>query len=114
MARDPDRRLQSGELDRRIVIQQNVVLLVDGATTYTWTTLATVWARKIDTTGTERQASQVSTAFIDSLFVIRYVPGLMAQMRIQEFGTTFIWDIIAIAEIGRREGIELSCRRVIA
>jgi len=104
--------IRAGQLDRRMDIQELGTEQIDGATVTTWRTIASVWARKRDVTGYERQSSQAETAFMDSIFTIRYIDGIHKSMRMVEQGTSFYWDIVYVAEIGRREGLDLTCQRV--
>lgn len=102
--------MRAGSLDRRVVIQ-TVSETQDsmGAPTQTWSTFAEVWANRRDTRGSERIRAQSETAMADAVFRIRWLDGVTAKMRLVEGSDT--WDIVAIAEMGRREGLDLTCSR---
>jgi SPP1 family predicted phage head-tail adaptor len=75
----------------------------------TWATLATVWASRQDIRDSERVAAQEVGADITTRFQIRYsseVAGVNPKDRINFDGS--IYEIVAVKEIGRREGLELT------
>lgn len=102
--------IRAGSLDRRIEIQRatesrddlnNVVL--------TWATLRTVWAAKADVRDGERWAAMEVGAEVTTRFTIRwspYVADVNPKDRIRYGGRTY--DIVAVKEIGRREGLEIT------
>jgi SPP1 family predicted phage head-tail adaptor len=102
--------MRGGKLDRRIALQQ-------ATTTYdalnnpvkTWTTLATVWASKMDLSDTERvQAAEVG-ADMTTRFQIRHsntVSVINPKDRLTYAGNTY--QIVAVKEIGRNEGYEIT------
>jgi SPP1 family predicted phage head-tail adaptor len=105
--------MEAGERDRRIVIEQLAQsIATTGFPVETWTTLRTMYAQKLDLSGTERfRADQLSASY-DTRWEINYVAdmdpnlvGVSKQRRIVHAGQTH--DIVAASEIGRREGIEL-------
>lgn len=103
--------MQAGKLDRRVVIQTSAETQdAMGAPSVTWSTFATVWASRRDTRGSERVRAGAETAMADAVFRIRYLAGVTAKMRVLEGSDT--WDIEAVAELGRREGLDLTCSRV--
>lgn len=77
-----------------------------------WTPLLTVWASKADERGREYLASNVERAETRTLFRVRWRSDLKAQDRLICEGIDY--DIEGIAEIGRRRGLELICKRVTA
>jgi len=98
--------MRAGELDRLIVIQSVTVTKdASGGLVSTWGTFATVWAKKKDIRGEEYFAAQQSNARVDSIFTIRWLPGVLPTMRISYDGQW--WDIRSINELGRNEGLEL-------
>lgn len=70
--------------------------------------LATVWAEAKDLLGREFTAAQQTNAEITTRFRIRYRADLTPQHRIAWDGRSY--DIVNIAEIGRREGLEINAR----
>jgi SPP1 family predicted phage head-tail adaptor len=93
-------------LDRRITIE-SLTQTRDayGATVDTWTTFATVWAKKRDIRGDEYFAAQQMNAKVDSVFTIRWLSGVLQTMRIS-YDSKY-WDIRSINELGRSEGMEI-------
>jgi SPP1 family predicted phage head-tail adaptor len=105
--------IRARDLDRYITIEQ---------VTYTansineqvaaWTTFAQVWASKHDLVGREFSlANQAATAVIDTLFRSWWLDGISAAMRISLEGS--YWNVHGIAELGRREGVEIRASRVV-
>jgi SPP1 family predicted phage head-tail adaptor len=103
--------IRSGNLDRRVVIQTSTESQGStGEVTPSWSTFATVWASRRDTLGSERVRAGAETAMADAVFRIRWLSGVTAKMRLTEGSD--VWDIVALAELGRREGLDLTCTRV--
>jgi SPP1 family predicted phage head-tail adaptor len=102
--------MKAGSLDRRVTLQAKTSGRDDfGADTESWAPLATVWAQKLDVTGRERLAGGQVQAEMDARFRVRWRGDVSAAAtRLVYAGRTY--DILAIAELGRREGLELSCR----
>lgn len=101
--------MRAGELDRQIVIEsatetQNGI----GEPIKTWSTFATVWAKAKQLRGREYVAAQAINAEIDTVFTIRWLAGVTRKMRILYDAQYF--DIHDIAEIGRREGLDVMAR----
>jgi SPP1 family predicted phage head-tail adaptor len=65
--------MQAGQLDRRITLQRQGVAVDDGFSTVPggWADLASVWARFIPLTGTERAAASQTQAFGKANWEIR-------------------------------------------
>lgn len=105
--------MHAGQLDRLVTIQAVTrTRTPSGSWEDSWSDVDTVWARRRDTRGSERILSGAETATADAVFVIRWRPGLTAKNRIvDEAGEA--WDIVAPpTELGRRDGLELTCRQV--
>ena len=95
-----------GNLDRRITIRE----LVDGQDAagqpiQVCQTVATVWAQFEPLRGRERFVAQQVQAELDARFRIRYRTDIHPGMHIA-FGDEE-YDIEAVMEIGRREGLEI-------
>lgn len=108
--------MRAGRLDRRITLQVATRARdASGSWTESWANVATdpvVWAGKRDTLGSERVQSGAETATADTVFVIRWRADLTASHRVVDDAGA-AWDIIAPpTELGRRDGLELTCRRV--
>lgn len=106
--------LGSGARDRQVTIQQGADS--KGGSNFpveTWTDLAVVWAAKKEVRGLERfVADQVSAPF-DAKWEIPYVASMDPDLidvpktrRLVVKGR--VHDIVAAAEIGRRQAIELT------
>lgn len=103
--------MRAGALDRQIVIQTPTE--TQGATgepSVSWGAFATVWASRRDTLGRERVLAGAETAMADCVFRIRWLSGVTAKMRVMEGADA--WDIVALAELGRCEGLDLTCTRI--
>jgi len=102
--------MQAGQIDRRITIQRATVAQdATGQEVSSWSNLATVWAGKQDVSDTERIASAEVQATITTRFQIRWssaVADVNPKDRLIYAGKTY--DISAVKEICRREGLELS------
>lgn len=96
----------AGQLDRRIIIEQNSQTIAsDGSLTDSWSTFATVWARKITTTKKEifDQFQRIAEKHIT--WEIRHRSDVTVKMRINAEGEIF--DIVGVQEIGRKKGLFL-------
>lgn len=104
--------MRAGYLDRRATLQHRV--LTRSATTgdevVTYTDYATVWAGKKDIRGREFWASQQVNSDITTMWQIRHRTDVVATDRIVVEGLSY--DISGIAEIGRRDGLELQATAV--
>lgn len=98
--------MKSGRLDRRITIEQYTVTRDSyGGEPKSWSTWATVWAEKRDKKGREYLEQSGEHTERETVFKIRYQDGLSTDMRILCDGRYY--DIIGLAELGRREGWEV-------
>ncbi len=71
----------------------------------TWSTQAQVWAKKEDRTGKEDFSAARETAFLGTVWTIRYRTDLTEKMRISHDSKTY--DIISISEVGRNVYLEI-------
>lgn len=102
--------MQAGKLDRRIRLER----ATESRDAFNnaikdWSTLATVWASKQDVRDSERLAAQEVGAEITTRFQIRWsseVADISPLDRLVYEGKTY--DIAAVKEIGRREGLEVT------
>jgi SPP1 family predicted phage head-tail adaptor len=98
----------AGRLDRRVRIEQRAVTRgADGSEVIAWSLLAEVWAQVLPLRGQERYGAGAEQPERDARIRIRWISGISAGMRVQYEGR--VWDIQAVLEIGRREGIDLLC-----
>lgn len=100
--------MRSGELDRRVVIKTaTAVLDAAGQSIKTWTTLATVWAKRVDVKGQERFAAQQRLATRTTTYRIRWLAGLDETLRVIDVGVTY--EVTGVAGNYRQGWAELSC-----
>lgn len=101
-----------GAFDRRITLQQPVHTQdATGGRVPGWSTVATVWARRLSAKGREFNAGGVELASVEEGFQIRYGAawaGLDATWRVLYNGRTY--DLLAVDEMGRRERFTLMCK----
>src|SRR5580765_4727026 len=104
--------MRAGRMDRRVTLQALTrVRDASGSWDDVWSDMGEVWAGKRDTLGSERVISGAETATADSVFVIRWRDDMTTQHRVVETSGAAL-DVIAIAELGRRDALELTCRLV--
>lgn len=101
----------SGPLDRRITLERFTYTTDPGSGEQikVWSTLAVVSASKLDVSDSERVAAAEVSASITTRFQIRWDSdwsGLNPKDRLTYAGR--VYDIEAVKEIGRREGLEIS------
>lgn len=103
--------MRAGRLDRRIAIQRKDVTQSDsGEEVVTLTTIATVWAEKIENRGDERFTAKQLVGHAVRTFRFRWSTAtkqITTEHSIVYDGRSF--DITDVREIGRREGIEIDC-----
>lgn len=103
--------MRAGKLDRRITIQRQLTEQNShGEEIVTWQDVGTVFAQKIDNRGDERYASHQFIGDADTRFRVRWSHRSLqttTKHRIWFDGRAF--DITAVREIGRREGVEIDC-----
>lgn len=102
--------IRAGLLDRRVSIERaSVTVDAFGAEVPTWRPLATVWAAKEDVRDSERFAAAEVSAEITTRFRLRWshrVADLTPRDRVNHNGR--IYQIVAVKEIPRRQGIEIT------
>lgn len=100
-----------GVMNRRVEIQAATVTQDEfGQPIETWATTRTVRAARRDVRGLERLRTDQELAERTSVFTMRWFSGLNAAMRLRHDG--LIWDIIGVAEIGRRVALEVTATAV--
>lgn len=98
--------MQAGKLQHAIELQRVVETL--GAArqaVQTWTTYATGKAELRQVGVSEFLTTYGEGITNNAVFLIRWLPGVSVSDRIIHAGKA--WNIVAIAEIGRRKGLEL-------
>jgi len=102
--------MRAGDLDRRVIIQRDDGTATDGKHVAAWGTVATVWAQKLDVAGREAFAAGIDQVELaDARFKIRWRSGITPANRLLFDGVPY--DIVHVGELGRREGLELWCKR---
>jgi SPP1 family predicted phage head-tail adaptor len=98
--------MNPGKLDRRITLRTaSASVGVTGQPTETWSDLATVWAMKRDTGGSERNQDAQEFAKVMTIFTIRHRADIAAKGRVAYGGREY--DIQFTKELGRSEFLEL-------
>lgn len=98
--------IAAGKLDRRVTIEQpSVAADAYGGQVTTWTTFKVAWAEVRPIRGAERFEAMAQRAARFEVFRIRYLSGVTPKMRIVWDGR--VYNIRNIAEVGRREGLDL-------
>jgi len=105
--------LGAGKYRHRITIQQPTTTKgTMGGVKNTWSTFATVHAQKIHQATREFFAAQKVNAETTDLFVVRYLAGVTAKMRVIFGDRTY--DIIGAPDMdGRRRELFLLCKEVL-
>jgi SPP1 family predicted phage head-tail adaptor len=100
----------AGPLDRRVTLRRASVKTNDfGEDVETWGDLAIVWAARAEVSNRERFAAQEVGATLVARFRVRYsqrIHDLSPLDRIMVDGREH--NITGVAEIGRREGFEIT------
>lgn len=105
--------MRAGALYRQIVIEQVAEARSStGDVVATWSTFATVRAQHKPASGREYHTSDEKNAEVDSVFITRYLSGVLPKMRISYDGRYY--DIYSIKEIGRQQGLEILAKAVVA
>lgn len=99
----------AGRLDRRVVIQRKTeTRSPTGAVIETWATWKTVQMGKRDIRADERFRADQELATETTVFVAQYIEGLRTDDRLVCEGRTY--DVLGIAELGRRSGLEITAQ----
>jgi SPP1 family predicted phage head-tail adaptor len=101
--------IQAGKLDRRVTVQERTVVRDEaGGETVTWVARATVWASRRDysnVSAREQVLANQLTPVSQVTFRIRHRSDVELTDRLVHDGVAY--DIQHIAEVGRREGLDL-------
>lgn len=98
----------AGKLDRRVRLEsRSATRAADGSETVAWVLVATLWAQVVPLRGQERYGAGAEQAERDARIRIRWRAGVSAGMRVVYESRA--WDVQAILEIGRRQGLDLLC-----
>ncbi len=101
--------MRAGELDRYISFERKQeVKDAAGQVRENWIGFAKAWARMMPVRGEEKVQAQQTASAGDTIFRLRYLGGITTLDRINHEGK--IYDITYIAELGRREGLDITAR----
>lgn len=103
--------MRAGALDRQIVIERVATgTSATGAVTEAWATFATLRGHLDSAKSQEVQRALGASSETALVFKARYVPGITLADRVQYDGAAY--NIVGLAEVGRRVGLEISCVKV--
>ncbi|MBW7056978.1 head-tail adaptor protein [Paracoccus bogoriensis] len=98
--------MRAGKLQHPIELQRMTETLGPGrVAVQTWTTYASGRTELRQAGVSEFLTSYGEGTSTNAVFVIRWIPGVALSDRILHGGK--VWNIVALAEIGRRRGLEL-------
>jgi phage head-tail adaptor, putative, SPP1 family len=98
--------MKSGTLTNLIELQREAETVnPSGSVSSEWTTYATGRAELRQAGISEFLTAQTETTAQNAVFLIRWLPGVSIADRILHDGIA--WNVVAIAAIGRRRGLEL-------
>lgn len=105
--------MEAGKLDRRVTLLRASVERAarSNAPVETWSPIGRVWASKRAVSDGEAAKSAEIAATVTDRFQIRWTSALSsvnAKDRLECGGVTY--NIVAVREIGRREGLEISAK----
>lgn len=110
--------MDAGRLDQRLTIERRAVAQDGnfGGESVTWSTLATVWGHVADIVNTseggeERMRQGVRVEASLTQITIRYRGDLTSDMRVQWPARGRTLQIVGLAEVGRRDALQLSCEQ---
>lgn len=109
--------MQAGKLDRLITIERRSVVkdTATGADVPTWVPFATdVWASKEEFTNVGASEEYMRPGGVEvsgaiSRIKIRWLAGMNTSMRLN-LGSGQLRQITGLAELGRQEGLQISCK----
>lgn len=100
--------MQAGRLDQRVTIERkSVARATNGEEVVVWSVLDTVSASVKQLRGKEFFAAAQLQGSVDHQVQIRYRSDITRDMRLM--WNTQPLDIVGIAELGRREALEIMC-----
>lgn len=99
-------------MDRSVAIQVRTLSAPNqiGEQIASYATFATVWGEKMELSGSEQLLAQQLSAVKMAKFRIYWRSDVTNTCRVIIDGETYV--ITAIAEIGRRRGLQLTCQTV--
>jgi SPP1 family predicted phage head-tail adaptor len=104
--------MRPGTLDRRVVVEKPTKSrATNGAEVVTWVEIATVFANVRYISATERFQSDSNRSVKVANFRMRYLSIISETMRLK-FDNK-VWKITGLAEIGRREGLDVTAEVIL-
>lgn len=98
--------MQAGKLQHSIELQRRGEIMTPSRKVQeVWTTYANGRAELRQASTSEFLTSYGEGVTNSAIFIIRWISGVSVADRIIHNGT--VWNIVALAEIGRRRGLEL-------
>jgi SPP1 family predicted phage head-tail adaptor len=104
--------MRAGPLDRYVSLQHRVLArnATTGEEAVSYTEYASVWASKKDIRGREFFAADQMNSEVSTTFQIRYRTDVVMTDRIVMDGLNY--NVVAIGEMGRRDGLEIQANAV--
>lgn len=108
--------MRAGNLDRPVELRHRVLTQnAAGEKVASWpSTYASVWAQKRDVRGMKRFTAQQFVADQTTEFTLRHRTDVLQTDRLVTTDDGKVYEITQIAEIGRREGLDLLCRAIVS
>ncbi len=104
--------MQAGRLDRLIELQHRTITrAASGESLQSYSKYGSVYAEKRDLRGREYFAAQQTNPELQTTWRIRWRAGVAITDHIVD-DDGLEYEIVHIAEIGRRKGLDLVCRAV--
>ena len=97
----------AGRLDRLVTIERKTVVQdATGQPVETWATWRQAWMGKKDIRAEERFRSDQELASEMTVWMSHWIDGLSTEDRLSVDGKTY--DILGLAELGRKSGFEIT------
>lgn len=104
--------LNPSKKDRRITIRYKTWTTNDyGERVESWENGDTVWAERVELRGAEGWSAKQTVGMLSCKYKIQYRTGISELNRVIDSGVEY--GIESVLEIGRKQGLELICRKVI-
>lgn len=104
--------MKAGQLDRLVELKHRTLTRnASGENVASYATYDTVWGGKRDLRGREFYAAQQVNAELNATWTIRWRSDVAVTDRLVD-PDGVIFDVIHVAELGRRKGLDLVCRAV--
>ncbi|ADH89366.1 phage head-tail adaptor [Ancylobacter novellus DSM 506] len=102
--------MKPSDLTHLVIFERSTEAIApSGGVDRVWAEIARARAELVEGGATEEQKDRGAVSVTALTFRARYVPGITLADRVIHGGSAF--DIIGLAEIGRREALEIRLRR---